>query len=141
MSTTNASSAEEGRPGPAGRGIRFLRGLVITVVSGVIAGGVVGAGARLAMRVVALSDRTPGTAFTAGGTLGILFTVTLFGMPFVGFFVAVREALPGGSLRKGVLFGAGMAVFPGLPFVLGEALEVGRPWMNLPMFGGLFLAY
>ncbi len=121
--------------------MRFLRGLGITVLANVAAGVATGTGARLAMRVVALTDDDPGTTFTLGGTFGILFAVTLFSTPVALLFVALRRKILGSDLRKGLVLGAVVVLFPGLPFVLPEAAQIGHWWLNVPMFGGLLVGW
>ena len=122
-------------------GVRVARGLAATLTCGLAGGVAVGLVARLAMRIVALVDGRP-TLFTVGGTLGILLGLTIFGLPFAGLFVLVRRHLPRGTIRKGLLFGAGLIVFPGLVFffVVGgpELLEIGFPPLNFLMFAALF---
>ncbi|MGQ0669721.1 MAG: hypothetical protein ACT4PO_08640 [Actinomycetota bacterium] len=124
---------------------RVLRGLAVALLSGIAAGLVVGLGARIAMRVVTLTEGRP-TEFTAGGTLGILLGLTIFGLPFAGLFVLVRGHLPESTTRKGLLFGAGMMIFPGLLFFLpfgpgSELVSIGFPPLNYAMFAGLFLLF
>lgn len=124
-------------------GLRVARWLLLCVLSGFAAGLAAGIGARLAMRVAALMDDRE-TLFTFGGTFGIILGLTIFGMPLAAIFVAVRRHLPGSVLRKGVVFGAGMIVFPGILFFAvsgGELFEVGKPLVNLPAFASLFLLF
>jgi hypothetical protein len=44
-------------------------------------------------------------------------------------------------MRKGLVLAAVLAVFPGLRLVAGEAVSVGRWWLNVPMFLVVDLLY
>jgi len=122
---------------------RLLRRVRITVMAGLIGGVTVGIGARLAMRVVALTDDTPGTLLTAGGTLGIVIVLLMSSLPLAVVYVAIERFLRGSDLRKGLTYGAAILVFPGALFLGGggEITEIGVPALNLPMFASLFVLY
>jgi hypothetical protein len=92
------------------------------------------------MRIVAMTDDTPGTLFTAGGTLAILFSVTVAATPLAVIYLAVRRVLRGSDLRRGALYGAIIAA-PGVALAAGEAFQIGILPLNLVMFGGLFVLY
>jgi hypothetical protein len=54
----------------------------------------------------------------------------------------LTQRLIGGSLkRKGLVLAGVLVVFPGLLLVRGEALSIGRWWLNLPMFLVIDLLY
>jgi ABC-2 type transport system ATP-binding protein len=95
---------------------------------------------RLAMRVVALTDATPGTVFTPGGTLGILAAVTVLLFPIAALFLAVRRFFSGSPLRRGTIFGLWLIV-PGLVFPAREAFQIGFVPLNVVMFGSMFVLY
>jgi hypothetical protein len=111
----------------------FLRAQLITGI-------VIGVALRLAMRTVALTDDAPGTLFTVGGTLAIVLVATVMGAVPSLLFFSVRRFLPGSTRRRGVLFGAGMLVLGGV-VAFPEALSIGIPALNLPMFGVILVAY
>jgi hypothetical protein len=119
---------------------RILRLTLIVALAQLVTGITVGAGARLAMRIVALTDDSPGTVFTAGGTLVILLAVAVVASPLAVVFVSVRRFVSGSDLRRGVKYGAGIAV-PGLLIPAGEAFQIGIVPLNVLMFGGLFVLY
>jgi hypothetical protein len=119
---------------------RFFRLALIVALAQLMTGITVGAGARLAMRIVALTDDSPGTVFTAGGTLIILFAVALVASPLAVIFVAIRRIVSGSDLRRGVKFGMVVAI-PGLLLPASEAFQIGIVPLNVLMFGGLFVGY
>jgi hypothetical protein len=57
--------------------VRALRWIVIVLATPLVAGIAGGVGARLAMRVVALTDSDPGTTLTLGGTFGIVLVAVV----------------------------------------------------------------
>jgi hypothetical protein len=93
---------------------------------------------RLAMRVVALSMGRPPVLTSA--TIAILLVALIFGIPLSLLLFALRRAIRGTPLRRGLWFGAiavvvgGIAVFP-------EAVTVGHAWLNVPMFSGVLVVY
>jgi hypothetical protein len=103
-----------------------------------IAGGV---GARLAMRVVALTDSDPGTTFTPGGTFGIVLVAVVLGAVVVAIYSLTQRYIRGSRTRKGLVLASVLVVFPGLLFVAREALSIGRWWLNVPLFLGVDLLY
>ena len=92
------------------RAKHLLRWLVIGVLSGLVAGILVGGiGSRIAMRIVAYAAGTD-PVFTAA-TMNMLIFGAFLGTPVGVLFVAVRRWLPGSGLRKGLAFGALLVLF------------------------------
>ena len=120
--------------------LRALRLTGVLLMAEVVAGITLGTGMRLAMRVVALTDDSPGTAFTLGGTLGILAAVTVLLLPVAALFLGVRRFLKGSPRRRGVMFGLWLVV-PLLAFPAREAFQIGFVPLNVVMFGSLFVLY
>jgi hypothetical protein len=115
---------------------RALRWLATVVITALVAGVVGGLVARLAMRVVALTDDEPGTLFTVGGTLGIVVVAVVLNAVATALYSPIAINLSGSDVKKGLVLGAVLIVIPGL-IVLGEAIDVGRPLFNVPMFAGV----
>jgi hypothetical protein len=122
---------------------RFLRMDAVMIGTAVLAGLALGAALRVAMRVVALTDREPGTTFTVGGTIGILIFSVVISVPFAAIYLAVRRLLPSTLRARRVAFGLVLLVLPGVPFLLGfsEIREIGHPWLNRVMFGSVILVW
>jgi hypothetical protein len=120
--------------------LRALRLTGLLILAEVVAGITLGTGMRLAMRVVALTDDSPGTAFTLGGTLGILAVVTVLLLPVAALFLGVRRFLRGSPRRRGAIFGLWLVV-PLLAFPAREAFQIGFVPLNVVMFGSLFVLY
>jgi hypothetical protein len=104
-----------------------------------VAGLIVGAASRLAMRIVALVADDP-LEFTVEGSAGILAIVSLASI-FPGIVYAlVRRILPWPEAALGLLFGVAMLLVIGLPFFYG-ALSNGELSRGPLDFGrGLFAA-
>ena len=114
----------------------------------------VGIGARIIMRIVALTAHmTPG--FSIEGTLKIVFLVFILGtMPgfvyalclfFLSSSTKASKYLPS-SIWRGLAFGVLLLVILGLPSVLipllpREDLSLGIPLLNRSMFAALPLIY
>jgi hypothetical protein len=117
-----------------------------SVVAGVLAGIVWGAGARLVMRVVALVDGRP-TEFSAGGTMVIVVVGMVFGVPLGLLYATVRRRLPGSRLAGGAVFGLTVAGLLILPFAALGAADLGGEPTDTPvligtgLFGALFVAH
>jgi hypothetical protein len=80
--------------------VRALRWIVIVLATALVAGIAGGVGARIAMRVVALTDSDPGTTFTAGGTFGIVLVAVVLGA-IVGDLLFDAAAHPGIAHAEG----------------------------------------
>jgi hypothetical protein len=120
---------------------RWLR---IATMAWLVAGVACGIGARVAMRIVALTDSTPGTVLTVGGTVAILVISLIATAPITLVFMALRRTIAGSPFRRGFLFSAGLLGVVGPPFFLltsGEIGGLGIPALNAAMFGSLFLLW
>jgi len=107
-----------------------------------VAGVTCGIGARVAMRVVALTDSTPGTVLTIGGTLGLVVFSLIATVPITLLFMTLRRRLIGSPFRRGLLFGAGLLGVVGPLFLTsGEIVELGIPALNAAMFASLSLLW
>lgn len=153
----------EFRPPPAGKAPRdvarrYVWYLAVSVVAGLGAGLLVaGAGARLVMRLLAVTspeeaqgrvteaDEIVGE-ITVGGTIGfVVFTGLFFGLATGAFYLLVRRWLPAGRLG-GLAFGALLLVVAGTRI---EPLRADNPdfdlagpsWVSLLAFGALVLAH
>ncbi|MGH2521200.1 MAG: hypothetical protein ACRDH2_01745, partial [Anaerolineales bacterium] len=95
-----------------------LNKVSLGAIAGMLGGLAAGAGARLAMRGVALlAGQPPG--FTLGGTLAILLFGVILGLPFGALFASVRRWLPGAWPWQGLIFGVILTlVFVAPPFLL-----------------------
>jgi hypothetical protein len=120
-----------------------LGGLIGGVVAGLL---ILGPGFRVAMRVVAIIDPTRATEFTLGGTIFIVVGIGAI----MGGIQSVTVNLVRPSLRlqsptvSGVVLGSvALVVLLLLPGdVQSELFELGAgPLMNIPMFGGICMAY
>jgi hypothetical protein len=120
--------------------LRALRMAGVLFLAQLVAGLALGIEMRGAMRVVALTDGTPGTEFTPGGTLAILAVVTVLLYPVAAVFLAVRRFLGGSPRRRGAIFGLWLVV-PLLAFPAREAFQIGSVSLNVVMFGSLFVLY
>lgn len=121
--------------------MRALRWIVIVLATALVAGIAGGVEARLAMRVVALTDSGPGTTFTPGGTFGIVLVSVLLGAIIVAIYSLSQRLIRGSLMRKGLVLAGVLVVFPGLLLVAGEAVSIGRWWLNLPLFLAVDLLY
>lgn len=130
---------------------RYTAGFWRIVVSGLVGGAlagllILGPGFRLAMRAVALMDPTMDPEFTLEGTFFIVI--------FIGAILGGIQAISGNLLRRflgiesAVVAGFLLAlmVMFGLTFLSGEVsdelFQLGlSPWINIPLFGAIALAY
>ncbi|GAC1464517.1 MAG: hypothetical protein PVS3B3_27750 [Ktedonobacteraceae bacterium] len=127
------------------------RMMSVVVLASLTAGIVAGIGARITMRIVALTSHTP-PDFSIAGTLNILFNGIIFGTS-VGFIVtminAVLSASPKagkyvpGPVWRGLIFGLLLLLvgFPILVSVDADDFALGIPLLNKIMFGVLFIIY
>ena len=126
----------------------------IGLLASLIASLMVGIGARIIMRIVALTAHMP-PGFSIEGTLNIVFLVFILGtMPgfvyalgifFLSSSTKVSKYLPG-AFWRGLAFGMLLLVILGLPSVLipllpKEDLSLGIPLLNKSMFAALALIY
>lgn len=113
---------------------RFMRAVGIGLAAVAVGGVAVGAGARLAMRVVAVTDETPATTFTPGGTLGFpplnlaMFggLCLLYGVGVAGVVAWLDRRLPG--THRGGLCGPERAI--GQPVVAAAQASDSRSGPN-----------
>lgn len=105
------------------------RAMGVAALSCLTAGLVAGIGARIIMRIVALTSHMP-TTFSIGGTLNILFAGIAIGF-FVGFIITILTAalsvspkaskyLPG-PIWRGLIWGVLLLLVVGLPILLGPS--------------------
>jgi hypothetical protein len=122
---------------------RFLRALVIGALAGLIGGVIAGLGARVAMRGVADAiGQFP--IFTLEGTLFILFSGAIMGVPFGVIYMALRSLAPDSGAWNGLAYGALLfAVFlaPSLLFYREGEAALGDPWRNVLLFAPIPLVY
>ncbi|TAK35707.1 MAG: hypothetical protein EPO30_11775 [Lysobacteraceae bacterium] len=104
-----------------------------------IAGAVVGAGARIAMRLVALGvpdgiQQLP--SFTVEGTVAIMVLLALTGAPAGVLFAFARPRIPGPEWSRGVTFGLVLLAMLGPVFLRGsgEFLTDERRFLFAPLF-------
>jgi hypothetical protein len=123
----------------------------IGALASLSAGLVAGIGARIIMRIVALTSHMP-PGFSIEGTLNILFFGIVLGFA-VGFLITfltmvvsssskVRKYVPG-PVWRGLISGL-LLLLVGFPlFVSSDAgdLALGIPLLNKIMFGALFIIY
>jgi hypothetical protein len=117
----------------------------VGVLAGIVAGLIVGAGSRLAMRAVMLVVAGTPAEFTIAGTLGILVIVARASI-FPGILYALtRRFLPWPEAARGLLFGLAMLFVIGLPFSYGALSngELSRGPLDFErgLFAVLFLLY
>jgi hypothetical protein len=125
---------------------RLARMMGVVLAATAVAGVAFGVGARVVMRVVALTDAAPGTEFTVGGTVGLIIGATMATFPFVLLFLGIRRFLPQATRARALAYGLGLLAFPGVPFLLGlgnggEITDIGIPLLNRAMFGALFVGW
>jgi hypothetical protein len=107
----------------------------------VIAGLLWGAGARLAMRVVALMGRRS-IEFSLSGTMLILLVGAYAGIPLGLIYLALRRRLPAARVPGAVSFGVLVLLALGYPFLVGplrqEAVP-GQQALAIAIFAALFV--
>jgi hypothetical protein len=150
-----ASQADDTRPGIVA--LRMLWWFALIAAVGITSGTlIIGAGGRLAMRVLAATsaDAVQGAEteageivgdITLGGTLGFFLFVGLLGGAFSALLYAVLQRWLPNSPFRGLMFGALLLV------VVGTRIEplrtsnedfdiVGPAWLSIVLFGTLALA-
>jgi hypothetical protein len=130
------------------------RMLGIGVLASLIASLITGIGARIIMRIVALTAHMP-LGFSIEGTFNIIFLVLFLGLVpgfvyalcifFLSSSTKASKYLPG-PMWRGIAFGVLLLVIGGLPGVLIpllpiEDLNLGIPLLNRCMFAALPLIY
>jgi hypothetical protein len=131
---------------------RIFKILETGFLSNLMAGVIVGLLGRLAMTAITQSGgfslEFPRNTLTLAGTIRIIATPLLFGLPVAWFITAVQPYLPGGVWLKSLLSGLMTFVFPGLLLMTDSEFkisaanrELGRPVFTLIYFlYGFFLA-
>ena len=131
--------------------VRYIRGIAIATVGGVVAGPLVlGLGGRLAMRLTAATsdDRVQGTLteaeetvgeITLGGTIGLVIFVGVFGGLMGGFlYMLIRRWLRGPAWRAGLVVGVlGLAAFGRLAALDPESVDfelLSPRWLAVLLF-------
>jgi hypothetical protein len=113
-------------------------------VAAVLAGAALGMGARLVMRLVALTARLPGS-FSAGGSLEVVAVGVLLGAPLALAFFAVRRRVHVGPPWAGALFGLALfAVEALIPLPAARtalAATPDPPLITAALFAGLFVLF
>jgi hypothetical protein len=104
---------------------RLLSRAAVGALAGIAAGLITGAGARVAMRMVA--DGVPDglmqrASFTLEGTAAILVFGTLIGAPFGVLYEATVERLPGPPRLHGLVFGTVLLATLGIIFLTQDEL-------------------
>ena len=131
---------EESRPGLQLAAKRFLFALAAGVGKGVLCGLagviVVGIGARIAMRIMALTAGND-PVFTFGGTMAILFPTAVFGIILGLIFVFLRKWLPGSGLWKGLAFGLIILLLVGIIFIFDEVSNTDSNLREGPVLVGI----
>lgn len=118
-----------------------LRSLLAGTAAGLL---VLGPGLRIAMRVAAIVDPVKHPEFTIGGTVFIVVGLgAIMGGAAVGAVMIIVRALSlprwGGVLVITIVMGG---VLFGDSEIISEITGLGAgPWMNVPMFGGVVVAF
>ena len=130
------------------------RTMGVAALASLTAGLVAGIGARIIMRIVALTSHMPPT-FSIAGTLNILMFAIAFGL-IVGFTITlitaaisaspkVSKYLPG-PIWRGLIWGVLLLLIFGTPLFFSSSfpnpdITFGIPLLNKSMFGALFVIY
>ena len=121
----------------------FVKTLLFGLAAGVIAGLIVlGPGLRVAMRVVAIQDPFRASEFTIGGTM---FIITFLGV-MIGGTLGIPGAIAARYLHRfaavAIMTVLGMGILMADSEIVAEFFELGGgPWVNIPMFSVVFVAY
>ncbi len=127
------------------------RAMGVAALASLTAGLVAGIGARIIMRIVALTSHMPPT-FTIPGTLNILFFGIIFGFAvgfLITFLTAAASASPKaskyvpGPVWRGLISGILLLLVRFPIFVSSDAadLALGIPLLNKITFGALVILY
>lgn len=129
---------------------RVLRQFGATVAAGMVAGGVAGLGARLAMLVVRLlngshnGENTHASAIvgrvTVSGTISVVMEGVILGVPAAVLYLLARRWVPGRGSMKGLAFGALLLIVAGSAVLNGdyEYFRTIEPWQAVAMFAALY---
>lgn len=118
-----------------------LHSVMSGLLSGLLGGMAAGIGARVAMRIVVdTTSRFP--TFTPDGTLFVVLSGALLGMPIGALYIALKPHLPGPAPVRGLLFGLILLGTAGLPlWGLPPAGELRlSPELGRRLFGALVVA-
>ncbi len=130
------------------------RTMGVAALASLTAGLIAGIGARIIMRVVAITSHMP-VGFSVAGTLVILVNGIVIGFA-VGFvltiFTVVLSAYPKaqkyipGPIWRGLIWGVLLVLIFGLPLFLSSSfpnpdITFGMPLLNKSMFATLFFIY
>ena len=126
----------------------------VGALASLTAGLVAGIGARIIMRIVALTSHMP-PQFSVGGTLNIIIPGMFIGL-FVGFTITIltfvlsvspktKKYVPG-PIWRGLIVGIVLLLIFGLPLFLSSSfpnidINFGIPLLNKNMFGALIIMY
>ncbi len=119
------------------------RQLAAGLLAGLAGGLVLGVGGRVAMRLIALgAGLDPG--FSWGGSVEVVATGLMIGVPAGLVFIALRRLIPGPSIWRGAAFGVllflALVIVPP-PAARSASESVGRLLLTVGLFGPLFVLY
>ncbi len=130
------------------------RMMAIGSLASLTAGLIAGIGARIIMRIVALTSHMP-PSFSIAGTLNIVFTGLFIGF-MTGFIITVitvilsaypkpKKHFPG-PIWRGLFWGVLILLVIGLPILLSPSspnddINFGIPLLNRCMFASLIIVY
>ena len=122
------------------------RSVMAVALASLVTGVCVGIGARLIMRLVALSIPGRQSIFSWEGTIFLLFPVVFGSLPFGLLFLVFRRYVRASPLRQGLLYGGALLLLFGLPWFFSDVLQeesfrIGIPLFNRVLFALLFVGY
>ena len=131
------------------------RTMGVAALASLTAGIIAGIGARIIMRIVALTSHMP-TTFSILGTLVILLNGLVIGL-IVGFVLTcltivvfnspkASKFVPGRPIQRGLIYGILLLIIVGPPLFLSSSfpnpdINFGIPLLNKSMFGALMVIY
>ena len=122
----------------------YLKQAGVGLLSGLIAGLVLGIGARFAMRIVALAAHRT-TEFSLEGTLMIVLIGCILGLISGPGYVAARRYLPSGHTWSGPLYGVLvlLVLIPLMPPPIQQEINqsIDRLPLIIALFGIVFAGY